>query len=64
MELGTLFDATKVVHLVTIDGLEINIPPKGERPRIDSGNDGNAAEDEDGSTQGILVEEVIVTTPA
>ena len=37
VDLGTVFDAQKRIHLVTIDGMEINIPPKGERP--DLGND-------------------------
>ena len=27
VDLGTLFDEMKVVHLVTIDGMEINVPP-------------------------------------
>ena len=32
VDLGTLFDEPKTVPLVTLDGMEINVPPKGERP--------------------------------
>jgi len=32
VDLGTLFDSPKRVQLVVIDGMEINIPPKGQRP--------------------------------
>ena len=32
VDLGTLFDERAIVRLVTIDGMEINVPPKGERP--------------------------------
>jgi hypothetical protein len=39
VDLGALFDETKHVQLVVIDGMEINIPPKGERPQL-AGNDG------------------------
>src|SRR5262247_1972422 len=31
VDLGTLFEDTKVVSLVTLEGMEITIPPKGER---------------------------------
>ena len=34
IDVAALFDATKHVSLVTITGLEINIPPKGERPHL------------------------------
>jgi len=32
VDLGTLFDTQKIVPLVTLDGMEVNIPPKGKRP--------------------------------
>ena len=66
VDLGTLFDETKVVHLVTIDGMEINVPPKGERPRFDSGADEAVIrrEGDGGSAPSILFEEVIVTNAA
>jgi hypothetical protein len=64
--LGALFDETKIVHLVTIDGMEINVPPKGERPGRDSGNEEKVdyGKGEGGSTPGILFEKVIVTNAA
>src|SRR6188474_764198 len=34
VDLGTVFDATKRIQLVTVDGMEVNIPPKGERPDL------------------------------
>jgi hypothetical protein len=53
VDLGTLFDTPKIVHAVTIDGMEINIPPKGQRPHFDS--------DEDHSHTGVLIEDVLIT---
>jgi len=66
VDLGALFDETKIVHLVTIDGMEINVPPKGERPGRDSGNEEKVdyGKGEGGSTPGILFEKVIVTNAA
>jgi len=34
VDLQTLFTAAKVVPLVILDGMEMNIPPKGERPEM------------------------------
>jgi hypothetical protein len=34
VDLATLFDQTKHVPLITLDGLKIAVPPKGERPRV------------------------------
>src|SRR5215813_2031361 len=36
VDLGTLFETPKIVRLVTLDGMEINIPPKGQRPTLAS----------------------------
>ena len=41
VDLGSIFDSPKRVQLVTIDGMSINIPPKGERP--DFGNENKQA---------------------
>ncbi len=38
VDLQTLFTAAKNVPLVTLDGMEINIPPKGERPEMSNGS--------------------------
>jgi len=66
VDLGTLFDETTIVRLVTIDGMEINVPPKGERPQLDSGADEKVVDGEEnrGSPPRILFEEVIVTNAA
>jgi hypothetical protein len=51
VDLGVVFDSPKHVRLVLIDGMEINIPPKGERP--DFGNDDGEQDDTD-----IILDEV------
>src|SRR5262245_9620030 len=51
VNLGAVFDSPKKVQRITIDGMEINIPPKGERPTFES--------EEDSNTDG-LVEEVLI----
>jgi hypothetical protein len=52
VDLGTLFDSPKHVRLVLIDGMEINIPPKGERP--DFGND----DEDQGRDTDIILDQV------
>jgi hypothetical protein len=37
VDLGTLFNTPKMVPLVTMDGVEIHIPPKDQRPAISGG---------------------------
>ena len=44
VDLATLWGTPKHVPLVTIDGLDINIPPKGDRPDVDADNADNEAE--------------------
>ena len=34
VDLGTLFDTPKTIPLVVLEGMEITIPPKGERPKL------------------------------
>ena len=34
IDVGALFDQPKHIPVVTITGLEINIPPKGQRPDL------------------------------
>jgi hypothetical protein len=41
VDLGKLFDTPKMVPLVTLDGMEITLPPKGQRPKL-SRSDGGA----------------------
>jgi hypothetical protein len=65
VDLGTLFDQTTIVHQVTIDGMELNVPPKGERLQLDSGADEKAVRGGDRrSPPRIRFEEVIVTRAA
>ena len=55
VDLARLFDSPKVVSLVTLEGMEINIPPKGERPSYDSGSEqGSKSPD-------VIIEKVLVT---
>jgi len=51
VDLGLVFDSPKHVGLVLIDGMEINIPPKGQRP--DLGDDGGGQGETD-----IILDEV------
>jgi hypothetical protein len=66
VELRTLLDRTKVLHLVTVDGMQINVPPKGQRPDLtpdtaeNIASTGNPAE----NTSSVLLEEVIITNAA
>jgi hypothetical protein len=66
VELRTLLDPMKVVHLVTINGMEINVPPKGERPDLGPPDDAKAPSDRDDATSNptVLFEEVIITDGA
>ena len=66
VELRTLLDRTKVLHLVTIDGMEINVPPKGQRPDLGgTGENTASATDAGADTQSnVLLEEVIITNAA
>jgi hypothetical protein len=54
IDLGNLFDTPKVARSVAIDGMEINIPPKGKRPDFHSGG-------EDHPDTGVLIEDVLIT---
>jgi hypothetical protein len=57
VELATLFDTRKVIPTVFLEGMEITIPPKGDRPklgeRITAGGNSDAQE-------GLLVKVVII----
>src|SRR5262245_55121968 len=39
VDLGTVFQTPKVVHFLSLDQMEIHIPPKGERPDLDMSNE-------------------------
>src|SRR5262245_42264565 len=53
VDLGTVFDSTKRVQLVTIDGMEVNVPPQGERPDL-----GGSDEDAEAEKTNVILDEV------
>ena len=55
VDLGTLFNTSKIVRSVTISGMQINIPPKGERPDL------NGNHDDSGINTGVIIQEAIIT---
>src|SRR5215831_4826631 len=55
VDLGTLFDTPKMVRSVTISGMEINIPPEGERPHL------NRDDDHSVSDTGVIIQEAVIT---
>jgi hypothetical protein len=54
VDLGDVFSTRKIVHDVTIDGMEINIPPEDQRPSLDTGG-------EDQPYTGVVIEDVLIT---
>ncbi len=35
LDLGSVFASPRIVHQVTLEGMEINVPPRGQRPRVE-----------------------------
>jgi hypothetical protein len=62
VDLRTLFGPQKVVPLVTLDGVEITIPPKGERPQLSIGLalKGDSPQRKASTQSAVVIEEVIV----
>ena len=60
IDIGALIDSPKTVNRVTLDGLEIQIPPKGERPNLGSGRDSPATPATKETSSGVVIEEVLV----
>ncbi len=62
VDLGTLFGSTKIVPEVRLQGMEISIPPKGERPEMNSGgpNQNQAASASSEKAPSVLIEEVFI----
>src|SRR5438034_11415670 len=56
VDVGSLFDGPKKVPLVVLEGMEIAIPPKGERPSF--GNGSGTAPRPDSS--GVLIERIMI----
>jgi hypothetical protein len=59
VDLGTVFDTPKRVQLVTIDGMEINIPPKGQRPHFGD-DDENGNSDAAERAADVIFDEVLI----
>jgi hypothetical protein len=55
VDLATLFETPKVVRSVRISGMEINIPPAGERPDL------NRDRDDSGINTDVIVQEAVFT---
>src|SRR5215475_361193 len=55
VDLATLFETPKIVRSVRISGMEINIPPAGERPDL------NRDRDDSGMNTEVMVQEVVIT---
>jgi hypothetical protein len=65
VDLSLLFARNKRVPMVQLDGLEINIPPKGERPDLHSsetpaGRNTQDASAEEESARGVVIEEILI----
>jgi hypothetical protein len=58
VDLETLFNSPQTVPLVSLDGLEIHIPPKGERPNF--GSSASDKNSEQSPTPGVIIREVAV----
>src|SRR5689334_6056729 len=59
VDLGLLFGTTKRVPLVQLDGMEIYVPPKGERPKLTSPQHAAPTSGSDGG--GVVIEDVLIT---
>ncbi len=61
VDLGTLFDTPKMVPLVTIDGLEIHVPPKGQRPDFSQNSAAQTnSTPQNASYPGVIIQEVLI----
>ncbi|MEO8097406.1 MAG: hypothetical protein ABI811_06860 [Acidobacteriota bacterium] len=58
VDLGSLFGAAKTVDQVILEGMELHLPPKGERAKF---GDKNGVTDSDaGKNSNVIIEEVII----
>jgi hypothetical protein len=61
VDLGSLFEESKTINLVTINGMEINVPPKGQRRSIaktDPAAGAQQTSEQPKSTPQVLIKEV------
>jgi hypothetical protein len=59
-DLGALLDTPKTVNRVTLDGLEIQIPPKGERPGFGSQQSPEETPTAKAASGSVVIEEVLI----
>lgn len=60
VDLGTLLESPKRVPLVTLDGMEIHVPPKGERPKLSDSSGPRDKQQEEPKRPSVLIETVLV----
>jgi hypothetical protein len=61
VDLGTLFDTPKMVPLVTMDGVEIHIPPKDQRPALSGGGEPQSnAEPQNAAQSSVIIQEILI----
>ncbi len=61
VDLRRLFDEAKTISLVTLEGMEINLPPKGQRPSLGSGASTESAPGEEpAKPPSVIVESVLI----
>ena len=60
VDLGALLDTPKTVNQVTLDGMDIQIPPKGERPHFESQELSEDAPATQAAPAGVVIEEILV----
>ena len=63
VDLGTVFDARKTVSRVSLDGVQIHIPPSGERPAFGSGKK-QSSQPQSTPQTGVLIREVLLNNAA
>ena len=56
LDLGLLYASPKIVPQVTLEGMEIYVPPKGERPKM-----GWHSDNAEGGKPSVLIQEVLIT---
>ena len=59
-DLGAIFDTPKTVDRVTLDDLEIQIPPKGERPGFGSQETGQETQAAKDASAGVVINQVLL----
>jgi hypothetical protein len=60
VDLGTLFDTPKRVRLVSLDGMQIHVPPKGQRPSLGDSKSPPPAENAGSSAPAVLIDKVLI----